>query len=44
LRVALMGHGQSPAIHHTLWLVGRERSLARIERARNFIAERVANA
>ena len=42
LRVALMGHGQSPAIHHTLWLVGRERSLARIGRALSFIRNRVS--
>ena len=44
LRVALMGHGQSPAINQTLWLVGRERALARIERAREYIARRVAEA
>ncbi|NDY96923.1 glutamate--tRNA ligase [Wenzhouxiangella limi] len=44
LRVALMGHGQSPAIDQTLWLVGRDRSLARIERALAWIAERAANA
>ncbi|MEN1727188.1 MAG: glutamate--tRNA ligase [Pseudomonadota bacterium] len=42
LRVALMGHGQSPGINDTLWLVGRERSLARIEMALAFIAEREA--
>ncbi len=40
LRVALMGHGQSPGINHTLWLVGRERSLARIDKALEFIANR----
>ena len=40
LRVALMGHGQSPAINQTLWLVGRERTLKRIEQALAFIAER----
>jgi len=40
LRVALMGHGQSPGINHTLWLVGRERSLARIDQALEFIANR----
>ncbi|MEE4637190.1 MAG: glutamate--tRNA ligase [Wenzhouxiangella sp.] len=44
LRVALMGHGQSPGIDHTLWLVGRERALARIETALEWIAERAANA
>jgi len=42
LRVALMGHGQSPGINHTLWLVGRERTLDRIQRALDFIAERAA--
>ncbi len=40
LRVALMGHGQSPAINQTLWLVGRERSLARIARALDWIGAR----
>lgn len=44
LRVALTGHGQSPAIHQTLWLMGRERSLARIDRALDFIAARAASA
>ncbi len=39
LRVALMGHGQSPAIHDTLWLVGRQRSLKRIERALAWIEQ-----
>lgn len=43
LRVALMGHGQSPAIDQTLWLVGRERALARIEQALAWIAHRAAN-
>ena len=42
LRVALTGHGQSPAINQTLWLVGRERSLARIEHALDWIAARAA--
>jgi len=42
LRVALMGHGSSPSIDATLWLVGRERTLARIDRALAFIAERAA--
>jgi len=41
LRVALMGHGQSPAINQTLWLVGRERSLARIDQALEFIKARL---
>ncbi len=40
LRVALMGHGQSPAINQTLWLIGRERSLARIDQALAFIEQR----
>ena len=44
LRVALMGHGSSPSIDRTLWLVGRERSLERIDRALAFIAEREAAA
>ncbi len=42
LRVALMGHGESPSIDKTLWLMGRQRSLARIDRALAFIAERAA--
>ena len=44
LRVALTGSGMSPSINLTLWLVGRERSLERIDRALEFIAERVAQA
>jgi len=40
LRVALMGSGQSPSINQTLWLVGRERALARIDQALAFIAAR----
>jgi len=42
LRVALMGHGSSPSIDQTLWLVGRERALARIDRALAFIEARAA--
>jgi glutamyl-tRNA synthetase len=42
LRVALMGHGQSPGINHTLWLVGRDRALARIDKALAFISQRAA--
>jgi len=42
LRVALMGHGESPSIDKTLWLMGRERTLARIDRALAYIAERAA--
>ena len=40
LRVALMGHGQSPAINQTLWLVGKERSLSRIDQAIAWIEQR----
>ncbi|MFW6340246.1 MAG: glutamate--tRNA ligase, partial [Wenzhouxiangella sp.] len=43
LRVALMGHGQSPGIDQTLWLIGRARSLERIERALGFIEERAGS-
>jgi glutamyl-tRNA synthetase len=42
LRVALMGTGMSPSIDLTLWLVGQERTLARIDRALEFIAARAA--
>ncbi len=42
LRVALTGSGMSPSINLTLWLVGRDRSLARIDKALAFIAARVA--
>jgi glutamyl-tRNA synthetase len=42
LRVALTGSAMSPSIGLTLWLVGRARSLARIDRALQFIAERAA--
>lgn len=41
LRVALMGRGQSPAINQTLWLIGRERSLERIDRALAYIEQRM---
>ncbi len=44
LRVALMGHGSSPSIDRTLWLMGRERTLARIDRALAFIEQRAAAA
>jgi glutamyl-tRNA synthetase len=44
LRVALAGTGVSPSIEKTLWLVGRERSLQRIERAISFIRERAPEA
>ncbi|WP_376690047.1 glutamate--tRNA ligase [Wenzhouxiangella sp. EGI_FJ10409] len=42
LRVALMGHGESPSIDKTLWLMGRKRTLARIDRALAHIADRAA--
>jgi len=40
LRVALVGHGQSPAINQTLWLLGKDRSLARIQRALSWMENR----
>lgn len=43
LRIALVGHGQSPAVNLTLALLGSARSLARIERALAYI-ESVAEA
>ncbi|MEM1412718.1 MAG: glutamate--tRNA ligase [Pseudomonadota bacterium] len=42
LRVALTGNSMSPSIDLTLWLVGRERSLARIEKALAFVEARAA--
>jgi glutamyl-tRNA synthetase len=42
LRVALTGTAISPSIDKTLWLVGRERSLARIQRAQEYINARAA--
>jgi glutamyl-tRNA synthetase len=44
LRVALTGTAVSPSIDKTLWLVGRDRSLARITHALEFIAVRAAEA
>jgi glutamyl-tRNA synthetase len=44
LRVALTGRAASPGIGTTLVLVGRDRTLARIERALAFIDERAAAA
>jgi glutamyl-tRNA synthetase len=44
LRVAIMGTGASPSIDLTLWLVGRDRCLARIEKALEFVQQRAANA
>jgi len=43
LRVAATGGGMSPAIDLTLEWVGKERSLARIDMALEFIAQREAN-
>lgn len=40
LRVALVGHGQSPAINQTLWLLGSAVALARIERAIDWVEKR----
>jgi len=44
LRVALVGTGVSPSIDKTLWLVGRDRSLQRIERALQYIRARAPEA
>jgi glutamyl-tRNA synthetase len=44
LRVALTGRAASPGIGTTLLLVGQERTLARIDRALAYIAERAAAA
>ncbi|MCF6193418.1 MAG: glutamate--tRNA ligase, partial [Kangiellaceae bacterium] len=44
LRVAATGGGMSPAIDLTLQWVGKERTLARIDRALEFIAERETQA
>ena len=40
LRVALTGTAISPSIDKTLWLVGRERSLERIQRAIEYVQAR----
>jgi glutamyl-tRNA synthetase len=42
LRVALTGTAVSPSIDKTLWLVGRERSLARIRNALQYVMARAA--
>ena len=42
LRVALSGRAATPSIDITLMLVGRERTLARIDKALEFIAAREA--
>ena len=44
LRVAVTGAGQSQAVDVTVEAIGRSRSVARIEKALAFIAEREANA
>jgi len=44
LRVALTGTSVSPSIDKTLWLVGRDRSLARISRALEYVMVRAAGA
>jgi glutamyl-tRNA synthetase len=44
LRVALTGAAVSPSIDKTLWLTGRERSLARIRKAIEFVQARAAAA
>ncbi|MGD8580975.1 MAG: glutamate--tRNA ligase [Lysobacterales bacterium] len=42
LRVALTGTAVSPSIDKTLWLTGRDRSLARIQRALEYVLARAA--
>jgi glutamyl-tRNA synthetase len=42
LRVALTGTAISPSIDKTLWLIGRERSLVRIQRALEYVLARAA--
>jgi glutamyl-tRNA synthetase len=44
LRVALVGRAASPGIDVTLYLVGKEASLRRIDRALAYIDQREANA
>ncbi len=44
LRVAVTGAGQSPGLDVTVQAIGKSRSLARIEKALNYIAERAAQA
>ncbi|MCB1902632.1 MAG: glutamate--tRNA ligase, partial [Gammaproteobacteria bacterium] len=44
LRVAIVGRAASPGIDETLYLVGREASLRRIDRALQYITEREASA
>jgi glutamyl-tRNA synthetase len=42
LRVAVVGRAASPGIDVTLYLVGREACLRRIDRALNYIVQRTA--
>ncbi len=42
LRVALTGTAVSPSIDKTLWLTGRERSLARIQKALEYVLARAS--
>jgi len=44
LRVAVSGRAATPPIDVTLALVGRERTLARLAKARKYVAERAARA
>ncbi|MCA2429087.1 glutamate--tRNA ligase, partial [Vibrio chemaguriensis] len=44
LRVAVTGGGQSPSVDAVMALIGKERCVARIKMALEFIAEREANA
>ncbi|CAM5224610.1 glutamate--tRNA ligase [Alishewanella longhuensis] len=44
LRVAVTGGGNSPALDVTLQLIGKERALARIELALEYIRQRAENA
>ena len=42
LRVSLVGSAVSPSIDKTAWLVGKPRTIERIDRARAYIADRMA--
>ena len=44
LRVALMGCAVSPSIEDTLWLMGRQRTLSRLERALAWVRNRAEHA
>jgi glutamyl-tRNA synthetase len=43
LRVAVTGGAVSPSIDDTLWMVGKQRSLARMDRAIDYIRDRAAS-